>query len=165
MHVLIVCAPKRTWQEASARMGRPTEKHWRCSRGRLYFTDTRTNCFDLFPSYSLAHFHVKTVTNQKFKELCIGNLKSSPWSELDGLQPETKIINEQLGKINSNGFLTINSQPSVNAAKSDSPAIGKKTQTCDHKAYHNVPKKKILFDLWFICHFLKTYLNPLELLS
>nr|AAL91367.2 chimera1 [synthetic construct]WBT04607.1 Met13 [synthetic construct] len=61
---------------------------------------------------------------EKFKELCIGNLKSSPWSELDGLQPETKIINEQLGKINSNGFLTINSQPSVNAAKSDSPAIG-----------------------------------------
>ncbi|CAG7903025.1 hypothetical protein BRARA_G01867 [Brassica rapa] len=61
---------------------------------------------------------------EKFKELCLGNLKSSPWSELDGLQPETKIINEQLGKINSNGFLTINSQPSVNAAKSDSPAIG-----------------------------------------
>ncbi|CAH2063467.1 unnamed protein product [Thlaspi arvense] len=61
---------------------------------------------------------------EKFKELCLGSLKSSPWSELDGLQPETKIINEQLGKINSNGFLTINSQPSVNAAKSDSPAIG-----------------------------------------
>ncbi|KAF2620084.1 hypothetical protein F2Q68_00041808 [Brassica cretica] len=61
---------------------------------------------------------------EKFKELCLGSLKSSPWSELDGLQPETKIINEKLGKINSNGFLTINSQPSVNAAKSDSPAIG-----------------------------------------
>ncbi|KAJ0255569.1 Methylenetetrahydrofolate reductase 1 [Hirschfeldia incana] len=61
---------------------------------------------------------------EKFKELCLGNLKSSPWSELDGLQPETKIINEQLGKLNSNGYLTINSQPSVNAAKSDSPAIG-----------------------------------------
>ncbi|CAA7017420.1 unnamed protein product, partial [Microthlaspi erraticum] len=61
---------------------------------------------------------------EKFKELCLGSLKSSPWSELNGLQPETKIINEQLGKINSSGFLTINSQPSVNAAKSDSPAIG-----------------------------------------
>ncbi|CAN8280126.1 unnamed protein product [Cochlearia groenlandica] len=61
---------------------------------------------------------------EKFKELCLGSLKSSPWSELDGLQPETKIINEKLGKINSLGFLTINSQPSVNAAKSDSTAIG-----------------------------------------
>uniref|UniRef100_A0A1J3CZC5 Methylenetetrahydrofolate reductase n=2 Tax=Noccaea caerulescens TaxID=107243 RepID=A0A1J3CZC5_NOCCA len=61
---------------------------------------------------------------EKFKELCLGNLKSSPWSELDGLQPETKIINEQLVKINSKGFLTINSQPSVNAEKSDSSTVG-----------------------------------------
>lgn len=56
---------------------------------------------------------------------CMGKLKSSPWSELDGLQPETKIINEQLGDINSKGFLTINSQPAVNGLKSDSPAVGK----------------------------------------
>ncbi|CAH8272769.1 unnamed protein product [Arabidopsis lyrata] len=54
----------------------------------------------------------------------LGNLKSSPWSELDGLQPETKIINEQLVKINSKGFLTINSQPSVNAERSDSLTVG-----------------------------------------
>lgn len=50
---------------------------------------------------------------------------TSPWSELDGLQPETKIIDEQSGKINLKGFLTINSQPSVNAERSDSPAVGK----------------------------------------
>jgi methylenetetrahydrofolate reductase (NADPH) len=62
---------------------------------------------------------------QKFKVYCLGKLKSSPWSELDGLQPETKIINEQLGKINLKGFLTINSQPAVNGEKSDSPSVGK----------------------------------------
>ncbi|KAF9591806.1 hypothetical protein IFM89_007361 [Coptis chinensis] len=62
--------------------------------------------------------------HDKFMQLCLGKLKSNPWSELDGLQPETKIINEQLGSINLKGFLTINSQPSVNAAKSDSPSVG-----------------------------------------
>ncbi|EEF33179.1 methylenetetrahydrofolate reductase 2 [Ricinus communis] len=61
---------------------------------------------------------------EKFKKHCLGKLKTSPWSELDGLQPETKIINEQLGKINLKGFLTINSQPAVNGEKSDSPSVG-----------------------------------------
>lgn len=56
---------------------------------------------------------------------CMGKLKSSPWSELDGLQPETKIINEHLGNINLKGFLTINSQPAVNGLKSDSSSVGK----------------------------------------
>ncbi|KDP29529.1 hypothetical protein JCGZ_19242 [Jatropha curcas] len=61
---------------------------------------------------------------EKFKKFCLGKMKSSPWSELDGLQPETKIINEQLGKINMKGFLTINSQPAVNGEKSDSLTVG-----------------------------------------
>ncbi|KAK1575540.1 hypothetical protein Q3G72_006368 [Acer saccharum] len=60
---------------------------------------------------------------EKFKKYCLGKLRSSPWSELDGLQPETKIINEQLGKINLKGFLTINSQPAVNAERSDSLSV------------------------------------------
>ncbi|MFZ8528462.1 SAM-binding domain-containing protein, partial [Staphylococcus aureus] len=47
--------------------------------------------------------------HERFNSFCLGKLKSSPWSELDGLQPETKIINEQLGNINLKGFLTINS--------------------------------------------------------
>ncbi|KAL1827010.1 hypothetical protein DCAR_0206160 [Daucus carota subsp. sativus] len=62
--------------------------------------------------------------NEIFNNYCLGKLRSCPWSELDGLQPETKIINEQLGNINLKGFLTINSQPAVNGAKSDSPSIG-----------------------------------------
>ncbi|GLT89311.1 hypothetical protein SLE2022_072980 [Rubroshorea leprosula] len=61
---------------------------------------------------------------EKFKQFCLGKLRSSPWSELDGLQAETKIINEALGKINLKGFLTINSQPAVNGERSDSPSVG-----------------------------------------
>ncbi|XVE84689.1 hypothetical protein DITRI_Ditri17bG0033600 [Diplodiscus trichospermus] len=61
---------------------------------------------------------------EKFKNYCLGKLRSSPWSELDGLQPETKIIHEQLGRINLKGFLTINSQPAVNGERSDSPSVG-----------------------------------------
>ncbi|XP_030528206.1 methylenetetrahydrofolate reductase 2-like [Rhodamnia argentea] len=62
--------------------------------------------------------------HEKFKKFCLGKLRSSPWSELDGLQPETRIINEQLGRINLKGFLTINSQPAVNGERSDSPSVG-----------------------------------------
>ncbi|GFQ02755.1 probable methylenetetrahydrofolate reductase [Phtheirospermum japonicum] len=69
---------------------------------------------------------LKTVEDvcEKFMKFCLGKLRSSPWSELDGLQPETKIINEQLANVNLKGFLTINSQPAVNGAKSDSPSVG-----------------------------------------
>ncbi|KAG6418408.1 hypothetical protein SASPL_120612 [Salvia splendens] len=61
---------------------------------------------------------------EKFAKFCLGKTRSSPWSELDGLQPETKIINEQLGNINMKGFLTINSQPAVNGAKSETSYVG-----------------------------------------
>ncbi|KAK9125803.1 hypothetical protein Scep_014649 [Stephania cephalantha] len=62
--------------------------------------------------------------NEIFMKCSQGELKSNPWSELDGLQPETKIINAQLGNINTKGFLTINSQPAVNGEPSDSPSVG-----------------------------------------
>ncbi|TVU44433.1 hypothetical protein EJB05_03874 [Eragrostis curvula] len=62
--------------------------------------------------------------SERFMNFCQGKLTSSPWSELDGLQPETKIIDDQLVKINQKGFLTINSQPAVNGEKSDSPTVG-----------------------------------------
>ncbi|GAB2265508.1 Methylenetetrahydrofolate reductase 1 [Dionaea muscipula] len=62
--------------------------------------------------------------NEKFNKFCLGKLRSNPWSELDGLQPETKIINEKLAGINLKGFLTINSQPTVNGERSDSPTVG-----------------------------------------
>lgn len=61
---------------------------------------------------------------QVFVRYCAGEVKSSPWSELEGLQPETSMINEKLLQLNKQGFLTINSQPAVNGAKSDDPAVG-----------------------------------------
>ncbi|KAF3621494.1 Methylenetetrahydrofolate reductase 1 [Capsicum annuum] len=61
---------------------------------------------------------------ERFMNYCLGKLRSCPWSELDGLQAETKIIDEHLSNINTKGFLTINSQPAVNGAKSDAPLVG-----------------------------------------
>ncbi|OMO88541.1 Methylenetetrahydrofolate reductase [Corchorus olitorius] len=50
---------------------------------------------------------------------------ATPLKSVDDIQePETKIIHEQLGKINLKGFLTINSQPAVNGERSDSPSVG-----------------------------------------
>ncbi|ONK61756.1 uncharacterized protein A4U43_C08F33250 [Asparagus officinalis] len=62
--------------------------------------------------------------HERFMNYCLGKLRSSPWSELDGLQAETKIIDEKLANVNLKGFLTINSQPAVNGEKSDSPSVG-----------------------------------------
>ncbi|KAH6832198.1 methylenetetrahydrofolate reductase 2 [Perilla frutescens var. hirtella] len=62
--------------------------------------------------------------HQKFANFCLGKSRCSPWSEVDGLQAESRIINEQLININLKGFLTINSQPAVNGAKSETPYIG-----------------------------------------
>eukprot|EP00250_Pteridium_aquilinum_P024796 c29616_g1_i1 orf=529-2313(-) len=59
-----------------------------------------------------------------FASYCAGKIKSHPWSELEGLAPETVKINAKLVDINSKGFLTINSQPAVNGEKSDSPILG-----------------------------------------
>jgi methylenetetrahydrofolate reductase (NADPH) len=64
------------------------------------------------------------VVNKIFAKYCAGELNTNPWSEAEGLQPETVQINDKLVKINSQGFLTINSQPAVNGEKSDSPSVG-----------------------------------------
>ncbi|KAF9610483.1 hypothetical protein IFM89_022447 [Coptis chinensis] len=70
------------------------------------------------------YFLIWFLMHKIFMQWCLGKLESNPWSELNGLQAETKIVNEQLGSINLKGFLTINNHPSVNAAKSDSPSVG-----------------------------------------
>ncbi len=61
---------------------------------------------------------------QLFAKYCAGELNTNPWSEAEGLQPETVQINDKLVKINNQGFLTINSQPAVNGEKSDSLSVG-----------------------------------------
>ncbi|CAI5443650.1 unnamed protein product [Caenorhabditis angaria] len=61
-----------------------------------------------------------------------------PWTESEsGVQPETKLINEQLVWCNQHGILTVNSQPSVNGAPSQDPLVGwgKPGGYCYQKAY------------------------------
>jgi methylenetetrahydrofolate reductase (NADPH) len=52
-----------------------------------------------------------------------GDLERLPWSE-DKVTGETDDIRTRLIDLNSRGFLTINSQPAVNAAKSSDPKYG-----------------------------------------
>ena len=52
-----------------------------------------------------------------------GNLKSLPWSE-GPIAGEADTIKSDLVSLNSRGFLTINSQPSVNGVKSSDPVYG-----------------------------------------
>lgn len=58
-----------------------------------------------------------------FVRYVTGELPRLPWSDA-ALAPETEAIRAQLVKLNSCGFLTINSQPKVNAARSDHPVHG-----------------------------------------
>ncbi|KAG9136205.1 hypothetical protein Leryth_003807 [Lithospermum erythrorhizon] len=62
--------------------------------------------------------------HDKFAKYCHGRLRTSPWSELEGLHAETRIIDAKLVDLNLKGFLTINSQPAVNGENSESPSVG-----------------------------------------
>ncbi|EIN09568.1 methylenetetrahydrofolate reduct [Punctularia strigosozonata HHB-11173 SS5] len=64
-----------------------------------------------FPS-TLADVHAL------FARFCLGEIPSLPWSDTSP-SPETSVIANQLAKLNEIGFLTINSQPAVNGARSD----------------------------------------------
>ena len=52
-----------------------------------------------------------------------GGISHIPWCETP-LQPESFLIRSQLATLNRAGFLTINSQPSVNGASSTHPTFG-----------------------------------------
>jgi len=52
-----------------------------------------------------------------------GGIPHIPWCETP-LQPESYLIQSQLATLNRAGFLTINSQPSVNGASSTHPTFG-----------------------------------------
>ncbi|TFY71539.1 hypothetical protein EVG20_g1469 [Dentipellis fragilis] len=58
-----------------------------------------------------------------FARFCKGELAALPWSD-EGLLTETSVITSQLAKINELGFLTINSQPAVDGARSDDKVFG-----------------------------------------
>lgn len=58
-----------------------------------------------------------------FAKYCKGKLEGLPWSA-QKLEPETDTIKQRLAAINLLGYLTINSQPAVNGAKSSDPVYG-----------------------------------------
>lgn len=58
-----------------------------------------------------------------FAKYCKGKLEGLPWSA-QKLEPETDTIKQRLTAINLLGYLTINSQPAVNGAKSSDPVYG-----------------------------------------
>ncbi|KAH9846259.1 methylenetetrahydrofolate reduct [Lenzites betulinus] len=53
-----------------------------------------------------------------FSRFCLGDLAALPWSD-SAPSSETTVIAQQLAKLNELGFLTINSQPAVDGARSD----------------------------------------------
>ncbi|KAG8852083.1 hypothetical protein FRB91_007020 [Serendipita sp. 411] len=58
-----------------------------------------------------------------FATFCRGKLAALPWSD-EAPAAETGVISEHLAKLNQLGFLTINSQPAVNGARSDDKVHG-----------------------------------------
>ncbi|EPQ56800.1 hypothetical protein GLOTRDRAFT_105411 [Gloeophyllum trabeum ATCC 11539] len=58
-----------------------------------------------------------------FRDFCRGKLAALPWSDSPP-SPETTVIADKLAKLNELGFLTINSQPAVNGARSDDRRFG-----------------------------------------
>ena len=88
-------------------------RYWLLKSIRMFWPLSTELCCDIIMFYL-----------QLFAQYCGSTIKSHPWSELEGLQPETAKINTKLVDINTRGFLTINSQPSVNGEKSDSPTFG-----------------------------------------
>lgn len=58
-----------------------------------------------------------------FARYCKGKLEALPWSA-QCLDPETDTIRQRLAAINLLNYLTINSQPAVNGARSSDPVHG-----------------------------------------
>ncbi|KAJ3024151.1 hypothetical protein HKX48_005551 [Thoreauomyces humboldtii] len=58
-----------------------------------------------------------------FAKYCTNELNVLPWSDAP-LFPESDVIRSHLTKINSKGFLTINSQPAIDGALSSHPVYG-----------------------------------------
>ncbi|KAH6915887.1 methylenetetrahydrofolate reductase [Coprinopsis sp. MPI-PUGE-AT-0042] len=61
--------------------------------------------------------------NSLFARFCQGDLPALPWSD-EAPSKETTMIASQLARMNTLGFLTINSQPAVNGVRSDDKTFG-----------------------------------------
>ena len=58
-----------------------------------------------------------------FSGYCKNEVKALPWSD-SPLQMESDVLRDRLSIVNANGFLTINSQPSIDGALSSDPVYG-----------------------------------------
>jgi methylenetetrahydrofolate reductase (NADPH) len=58
-----------------------------------------------------------------FARFCAGEVAALPWCD-EPPAAETRAIADKLARLNALGFLTINSQPAVDGARSDDPAFG-----------------------------------------
>jgi methylenetetrahydrofolate reductase (NADPH) len=58
-----------------------------------------------------------------FSRFCRGEVTALPWCDTPPAA-ETSVISTQLAKLNDLGFLTINSQPAVDGARSDDKTFG-----------------------------------------
>jgi methylenetetrahydrofolate reductase (NADPH) len=58
-----------------------------------------------------------------FAKFCRNELKALPWSSQPASK-ETSVIDQQLAKMNELGYLTINSQPAVDGARSEDATHG-----------------------------------------
>ncbi|KAK9451167.1 methylenetetrahydrofolate reductase-domain-containing protein [Limtongia smithiae] len=59
-----------------------------------------------------------------FVKYLTGELPVLPWAEEEGLSAETKLIEDDLIKLNKLGLWTVASQPAINSVKSDDPVFG-----------------------------------------
>lgn len=100
--------------------------------------DAGSPAFDTLGNYHLTQLYtnsVETRTNEwgepkneadvakAFTAYLSGEISRLPWNDT-ALAPESDIISDKLKHLNTKGFLTINSQPSVNGVASDHPVHG-----------------------------------------
>jgi len=100
--------------------------------------DAGSPAFDILGDYHLSQLYSNSEETRKkewgnpttekdlfstFVAYLKGEISRLPWNDT-ALAPESEAISDSLKKMNSTGFLTINSQPSVNGAASDHPVYG-----------------------------------------
>jgi len=100
--------------------------------------DAGSPAFDILGNYHLTQLYCNSEATRKqewgspqheqdigkvFVAYLSGEISRLPWNDT-ALAPESNVISENLKKMNSFGFFTINSQPSVNGARSDDPVHG-----------------------------------------
>jgi len=105
--------------------------------------DVRSPAYGTLSDYHFMHPHATSEKKKKkalealgqsinnlddviraFVKYTKGEISVFPWSEMDKMQKESEHISEDLVKLNSSGYLTINSQPKINGAPSTDPRVG-----------------------------------------